>query len=118
MLLVCRDHLVLGGEPEPREDGRATPRGRLDERDPFHVCVKQLGEAAARHVTQLEHALEVLLAAPPVLEIAPCLLDERVDRRARKRPVRARVQVGESLEDGELRTCLFRRHPMVSSTGA
>src|SRR5439155_25551832 len=72
----------------------------------------------ARNIAQVEHALEVLLAASPVLEITSCLLDERVDRYPRKRPICPRVQVGEPLEDGKLRACFFRRHSTVSSTGA
>ena len=69
-------------------------------------------------LAQLEHLLEVLGTESAFAEVALGLRDERIDRRLRERPVRARVQVREPLEHRELRTCLLVGHPTVSSTGA
>ncbi len=118
VLLVGRDHLVFCGETEPREHDGAATRRRLDERDADRLDAQHVGEAATRHLAQLEHALEVLLAAAAFDEIALHLLDDRVGCRARERAVRARVEIRVALEHRKLCACLLERHPTVSSTGA
>ena len=118
VLLVGRDHLVLAGEPQAREHGRAATRRRLHERHPLGLDAEDRSECLARSLAQLEHLLDVLLAGSAFIEVTLRLRDERVDGRARKRPVRARVQIRVALEDRELRACLLVGHPTVSSTGA
>jgi GGDEF domain-containing protein len=63
-------------------------------------------------------AREVLGPAAAGFEVRPVLRDHRLDRRTGERAVRACVQVGIALEDGELRAGFRDGHSIVTSTGA
>jgi len=91
----------------------ADPAAFTPQYDPEHS-----GERLARPRAQRVDQLVVLLAAPPVDEIALRLLGHRPDRRARQRSVRARIQVRDPLQHGERRACLLERHSTRTSTGA
>jgi hypothetical protein len=118
MLAVGRDDLVLGAEPKAGEDDVAAVRRRGRQREvPLgHAdCVRQL---CPYPVAQLEGASEVVGPAAAVFEVRPVLRDHRLNGQAGERAVRARVQVGVALEDGELRAGFLDGHSIVTSTGA
>ena len=69
-------------------------------------------------LAQLDRAREVIGPAAPGFEVRVLLRDHRLDGRTRERAVRACVQVGIALEDGELLAGLFDGHSIVTSTGA
>ena len=54
-------------------------------------------------VAAREHPFEVLLAGPALLQVAVEHGLHRLHGPARERPVRARIEIGEPVEDGE--TC-------------
>ena len=118
MLAVGRDDLVVRGQAEPRQDDVAAVRGRGRERHVLGRHADEGRELLPHGRPQLERTLEVRRPAAAVLEIGLLLGGHRLDRRAGERPVRARVQVGEPLEDGELRASLLEGHSNLVSTGA
>src|SRR5581483_5184182 len=118
VLLVGRDHLVVGREPEARKDGHAATTRRLDERDRAWSDVEHSREPRARLVAQRDHPLVVRGPSPPALEVGARLLDDSLRGRPCERAVRARVQIREALEHRELRPRFLEVHPTVASTGA
>ena len=110
VLLVARDDLVLRAEPEPGDGDLAAACRGVGERDELRRGAEHRGEPAADPLPQLEHLLDVRLAAPALGQVAlePC--PERVDGRLRERAVRAGVEVRVALEDGELGAGLLVRH--------
>ena len=111
MLLVCHHDLVIRAEAEAGEHGRAAARGRIGERDVQRIDVEHGCETRSRLFTKGEDPLDPFLPAPPMLEIAPRLVDHRVGRCTRDRPVRARVEIRVALEHGELRAGFLEGHP-------
>src|SRR6478672_3133761 len=118
MLLVCHHDLVIRTEAEAGEHDRAAARGRIGKCNVQRIDVEHGCEARPRLFAEREAPLEPLLPAPPVLEIVSRLVDHRVGRRTRDRPVRARVEIRVALEHGELRAGFLEGHPTWSSTGA
>ncbi len=118
MLTVGRDDLVIGGQAEPGEDDVAAVRRRGRQGEGLNGDADRGGEFRPDLVAQRERPLEVGRAAAALLEVDPLLGGHRLDRRARERPVRARVQVREGLEDRELGARLVEGHSIVASTGA
>src|SRR6476659_5683626 len=117
MLDVRRDDLVLRGETEAGEDDVAGVGRRADEGEVLRADLEQAREPLAGLLAQRQDRLEVLLAAPPVLEIAPVPLLDRLDGGPGQRPVRARVQVREPFEDWELGAGFLEGHLSRASTG-
>src|SRR4029453_17313469 len=111
------DDLVALGQPEPGEHDVAGVRRRADERDVLGRRLQHRGERLARTLPKRQHLLEVRLAAAAVLEVAAVPFRNCLHRHARERAVCAGVQVGEALEDRELRPRLLEDHPIVASTG-
>src|SRR5205823_5542789 len=118
MLTVGRDDLVIGGQAEPGEDDVAAVRRRGRQRKALDGNADGGGELRPDLVAQCERSLEVGWAAAALLEVSALLCGHRLDRRQRERPVRARVQVREALEDRELGARLVNGHSIVVSTGA
>ena len=107
MLDVARHDLVVRPEVEPGEDDVAAVGRRSRQRDLRRLHREQRGELRAHHVAQLERAREVRLAAATLRGVDELLGDDRLDGRPRERPVRARVQVREPVEDREGGADLF-----------
>ena len=118
VLDVRRDHLVLGSEIEAREDDVAGVRRRRRERDELGLDADDARERFPGPRAPGVDRLVVRLPAAPVDELALGLRNDRLHRRARERPVRARVQVRDPFENRKRRARLLERHWIVSSTGA
>ena len=118
MLLVARDDLVVRPSPSP---ATAIWQPRVVESASATSSAEVPSTAAiplADSLPQLDHLLDVRLAAPALRQVAlePC--PKRVDGRLRERAVRAGVEVGVALEDGELGAGLLVSHSTIASTGA
>ena len=120
VLLVRRHDLVVRAEAEPGEDDVAAVRGRRRQRD-------VLGRHAGSAPPACRARARAALACPRVVpgpgaalgEVDERLRDHRLGGRPGERPVRAGVEVGDALEDGERRPGFLEGHEeTVSSTGA
>ena len=118
MLAVGGQHFVLRGQTEAGEDDVAPVRGRGRQREVRFGHADHGRELRPDSLAQLDRAREVVRPAPASLEIGFVALRHRGDRRGRQRAVRARVQVGEALEHGELPAGFVDGHSIVTSTGA
>src|SRR6266508_121088 len=118
VLGVRRHHLVAGADSEACEHDVAAPRRRACERDVLRRGVQEAGELPPELLTPFEQALEVLLARPPLEEIAFEDAGHRLRCPPWQRTIGSRVQIGEPLENGELGPNRAQLHAITASTGA
>ena len=101
VLLVGGHDLVARAEVHPGHDGADPLAGGGGQRDVGDVAAQHPRVAGAQRVLQLEAPQEVR-RGPALVELGLELLARRSHGGGGQRPVRARVEVGDRLEDGEL----------------
>ena len=92
-----------GPDAQAVQDDVAPLRRGGRERDGLRRRPEEAGERRTDLVATGEHRLEVPLTGATLLEVAGERGPHRLHGPARERPVRARVEIGEPVEDGE--TC-------------
>ena len=117
MLDVGRDDLVVRPKPEAAQDDVAALRCRARQRDVFDRHVDERSQSGAQTPAELCHVEKLRDAPAAGLELCGEPRRHRGGRPLRQRPDRARVEVREALEHGELGANLVERHVILTSTG-
>jgi hypothetical protein len=117
VLRVRGDDLVLGSQAQPGEDDVAAFRRRRGQRDVLGRHADRCGQPGAHALAKLEHGVDVRLPTAAELEVGELLGRHRLDGRTRERAHRARIQIGDLVEDGELRAGFVEVHSSSSIGG-
>jgi hypothetical protein len=117
VLGISRHDLVTRSEVEPGHHDVAAVSGRSRQRDPVRARPDQLGDLCPHAAAKRKHVVEPGPAPATVLLVEAGPLRHRLERSARERAERARIEIGEALEDRKLRSRFGRSHSTSRSTG-
>ena len=107
------DQLVFRAELQPCQHDVAAVGGRGRERHVLGADADEAGDLSSQLLALLEEAHEAGVASAALLDADLLLRGHGVDRPARERADAAGLEVGEPLENRELRACFFEGHASI-----